>query len=56
MMRGFRTLMVSDGNAAPTDAEHNAALATFLLLFGDVQTTDELIGRLERGASQAAAD
>jgi nicotinamidase-related amidase len=56
MMRGFRTLMVSDANAAATDAEHNAALATFLLFFGDVQSTDEVITRLEHGAGRAAAE
>lgn len=56
MMRGFRALMVSDANAAPTDAEHNASLATFLLFFGDVQSTDEVIGRLEMGAGRAAAE
>ena len=50
MMRGFRTLMVSDANAAPSDAEHNAALATFLLFFGDVQTTDEVVASLQAPA------
>jgi ureidoacrylate peracid hydrolase len=46
MMRGFRTIMVADANASFSDAEHNAALANFLLFFGDVQTTDEVIERL----------
>lgn len=56
MMRGFRTIMVSDANAAFTDAEHNAALATFMMFFGDVQTTDELAERLTRGVSRDAAE
>lgn len=46
MMRDFRTIMVSDANAARSDAEHLAALATFLQSFGDVMTTDEVIARL----------
>ena len=56
-MRGFRTLMVSDGNATTNDAAHNATLATFLAYFGDVQSTDEVIEHLNPGAakpSQAA--
>jgi ureidoacrylate peracid hydrolase len=43
MMLNYRVLMVSDGCAAATDAEHAAALGTFYLFFGDVQTTDELV-------------
>ena len=43
----YRTIMVSDGNADHTDAEHNHTLGKFLQTFGDVQSTDELIGKLE---------
>lgn len=39
MMLDYRVLMVSDGCAAATDAEHAAALSNFYLFFGDVQTT-----------------
>jgi ureidoacrylate peracid hydrolase len=49
MMLGYRTIMVSDALAAFTDEEHNAALTNFYLFFGDVQTTDEVIGRLLAG-------
>jgi ureidoacrylate peracid hydrolase len=57
MMLNFKTIMVSDGNAARTDAEHNATLASFYSVFGDVMDTDFLIGRLEANAAarQAAA-
>ncbi len=33
----------------PTQAEHDATLAAFLLHFGDVQTVDEVIADLGRG-------
>ncbi|MEN0073417.1 MAG: isochorismatase family cysteine hydrolase [Paracraurococcus sp.] len=43
MMLNFRTVMVSDGCAAVTDAEHAASLIAFYLQFGDVLTVDECI-------------
>jgi ureidoacrylate peracid hydrolase len=43
MMRGFRTVMVSDANASFTEAEHEAALLNFITYFGDVQSTDEVL-------------
>src|SRR5262249_22863273 len=36
MMLNFKTIMVSDGNAAMTDDDHNASLIAFYLIFGDV--------------------
>jgi ureidoacrylate peracid hydrolase len=47
MMLNFRTLMVSDGCATNSDAEHAAALTSFYLQFGDVQKTDEIVARLQ---------
>lgn len=60
MMENFKTIMVSDGNSARTDAEHTATLAAFYAIFGDVFTTDELIDVLHANqraglASLAAA-
>jgi ureidoacrylate peracid hydrolase len=55
MMLNYRTLMVSDGCAAATDAEHAAALTNFYLFFGDVQTTDELLSKLEMKRAPAGA-
>lgn len=46
MMLNYKLVFVSDANAALSDAEHNATLATMLRVFGDVATTDEVISRL----------
>ena len=54
MMLNFRTIMVTDGNAAVTDEDHSASLASFYLTFGDIMSTDMLIGCLERNAGKAA--
>ncbi|HEY4044125.1 MAG TPA: cysteine hydrolase [Rhodopila sp.] len=43
MQRDYRVIFVSDGNAALTDAEHNATLANMVTLFADVMTTDEVV-------------
>jgi nicotinamidase-related amidase len=54
MMLNFRTVMVSDGCAAVTDAEHSASLIAFYLQFGDVLTADECIAgfaTVERAAA-----
>ena len=50
MMMNFKTIMVTDGNAANTDEEHNASLINFYLTFGDIVSTDELIGWLNANA------
>ena len=54
MMRGFRTIMVSDGNASFTEEEHQAGLLNFITYFGDVQSTDEVIGRIRVGVKNEA--
>ena len=54
-MMNFRTIMVSDGNAAFTQAEHDAALAAFYNVFGDVMDTDTIIAILERARRPARA-
>jgi len=55
MMLNYRLLFVSDANAALSDAEHNATLATILRVFGDVATTDEAIALLSAGSREQAA-
>jgi len=55
MMLNFKTIMVSDGNAAANDQEHTNSLAAFYLNFGDVLTTDEVIEGLRSGALRPAA-
>jgi ureidoacrylate peracid hydrolase len=54
MMSNFRVIMVSDGNAAMTQAEHEASLTAFYLTFGDVMDTDMLVGLLA-GTTRLAA-
>jgi ureidoacrylate peracid hydrolase len=56
MMRNFRTIMISDGNAANTDQDHANSLISFYLTFGDVETTDAVIEHLRGGASAVAAE
>jgi ureidoacrylate peracid hydrolase len=55
MMMNFKTVMLSDGNAAANDEEHNASLIAFYLTFGDVMTTDMAIECLGMNARTAAA-
>jgi len=55
MMMNFKTIMVTDGNAASNDAEHNASLVAFYLSFGDIMPTDMLVDCLVRNAGLAAA-
>ena len=53
MMLDFRTVMLSDGCAAPSEAEHDGALAAFYATFGDVMDVAMVIERL--GAVRSAA-
>jgi ureidoacrylate peracid hydrolase len=53
MMLNFKTIMVTDGNAAVTDEDHNASLCAFYLTFGDIMSTDTLIACLERNARRS---
>jgi len=55
MMRNFKTVMITDGNAANTDEDHNAALNNFYLTFGDIMSTDFAIGCLTRNAQKGLA-
>ena len=56
MMLNFKTIMVTDGNAAATDADHAASLVAFYLTFGDIMSTEMLIDCLKRNARLAAAE
>ncbi|MEA2991046.1 MAG: ureidoacrylate peracid hydrolase [Alphaproteobacteria bacterium] len=55
MMLNFKTVMVSDGNAAMCDDDHNASLIGFYLTFGDVMSSDTLIACLKRNAQKSLA-
>jgi ureidoacrylate peracid hydrolase len=54
MMTNFKTIMVTDANAAMTPEEHRASLLAFYNVFGDVMDTDFLISRLTRHLARAA--
>jgi ureidoacrylate peracid hydrolase len=55
MMLNFKTIMVTDGNAAVTDEDHSASLCAFYLTFGDIMSTDMLIACLARNARRSVA-
>ena len=55
MMRNFKTVMITDGNAANTDEDHNAALNNFYLTFGDIMSTDMLVSLLKPNAQRGMA-
>jgi ureidoacrylate peracid hydrolase len=53
MQLNYKVIFVSDGNAAMSDAEHNATLNNMCALFADVMSTDEVVSVLERSKTQA---
>jgi ureidoacrylate peracid hydrolase len=55
MMCNFKTVMVTDGNAAVTDDDHNNSLCAFYLTFGDIMSTDMLIACLRNNAKKRLA-
>jgi ureidoacrylate peracid hydrolase len=54
MMRNFRVVMVSDGNAALTQEEHDASLTALYLSFADLMDTDMIVASLQGAAARAA--
>jgi ureidoacrylate peracid hydrolase len=52
-MLNFRTIVVSDANAARSDFEHNASLTNLFNLFADVMTTDEVLDRLHAAPGES---
>lgn len=55
MQRNYQVVFVADGNAALSDAEHNATLCNMATLFADVMTTAEVLGLIEAGKLRGAA-
>jgi ureidoacrylate peracid hydrolase len=55
MQRNYKIVFVADGNAAVTDAEHNATLGNMIALFADVMTTGEIVALIEAGARRGVA-
>ena len=54
MMLNFKVVMVADALAARSDEFHNASLSAFYSNFGDVQTVEEVLESLTRGANAKA--
>jgi len=54
MMMDYATIMVDDILSAVTPLEHEHALNNWMLFFGDVLDTREVISRLEAGQRRAA--
>ncbi|HYB08307.1 MAG TPA: isochorismatase family cysteine hydrolase [Alphaproteobacteria bacterium] len=48
----FKTIMVSDANAARTDLDNLVTYSTFIRAFGDVMSSAEAIARLDEGAAR----
>jgi ureidoacrylate peracid hydrolase len=46
MMLNYRVVMIDDANATHWEELHRAALDNFLMFFGDVQTTDQILALL----------
>lgn len=55
-MLEYRVAMLSDCTATSTDEEHAATLNNFLIYFGDVLTSDEVIDRLTPRSAGTNAD
>lgn len=53
MMLNYKVVMVTDGNAAYNDDEHNAALTAFYASFGDIMPTEMLVEILARDGKKA---
>jgi ureidoacrylate peracid hydrolase len=51
MMLNYKVFFVSDANACRTDEEHNATLASLMVMFAEIRSTDEMIALLRRGAA-----
>jgi ureidoacrylate peracid hydrolase len=55
MMLNFKTIMLTDGNAALTDDLHNASLIGFYVTFGDIMSTDLAVECLKQNAQKELA-
>jgi ureidoacrylate peracid hydrolase len=55
MQQNYKVIFVADGNAALTDAEHNATLCNMVALFADVMTTEEVTSLIRSGIRRHAA-
>jgi ureidoacrylate peracid hydrolase len=56
MMLNYKTVFVSDANAARSDDDHNASLAAVLRVFAAVHSTDEVIALLRSNHQVCGSD
>jgi ureidoacrylate peracid hydrolase len=55
MQQNYKIIFVADGNAALSDAEHNATLCNMVALFADVMTTKEVVAVVDTNATMRGA-
>ena len=55
MMLNYKVFFVSDANACRTDEEHNATLASLMVMFADIRSADETIALLQNRAARTPA-
>lgn len=48
---GYRTILVADATAGRDDESHNATLTTIYRTFGDVRSTDDVLGLVAAGCT-----
>lgn len=56
MQLNYKVVMLSDGCATRTDAEHNGTLVSIMNNFGDVADVDTVVTRLRKGAAAPAME
>ena len=56
MMLNYKVVMVTDGNAAYSDEDHNRALTGFYSSFGDIMSTERLVGVIAKNGKKQAAE
>lgn len=55
MQLNYRVIFATDANGALSDAEHNATLHDMCFLFGDVMSTEEIVGLLAQARVETVA-
>jgi ureidoacrylate peracid hydrolase len=55
MQQNYKIIFIADGNAALSDAEHNATLCNMVALFADVMTTEEVVAVVAANATVRGA-
>lgn len=56
MQRNYKVVFVSDGNAALSDAAHNATLANMAVLFADLRNAAETVALIDASRVRSAAE